>query len=197
MKENLSLIVDKISCTRNNIDIFKPLSFSVLKGQLLIIKGSNGRGKTTLLHCLAGIIPYKGIVKWKDDNNNIGYVGHKPGIKDYETVKEFITFWREIYNSKESVSDIIKKFSLSKLIYSPIGFLSYGQKKKLSFVRLSLSKSKVWLLDEPFSGMDANNRKLISKMIENNIFRKGTVILSTHESGRILNIKSKKDLIIV
>ena len=97
MKENLSLIVNKVSCTRNSINIFKPLTFKVYKGQLLVIKGKNGTGKTTLLHCLAGIIPYQGVIKWKVKNKKIGYVGHKFGLKEYETVEEFINFWREVY----------------------------------------------------------------------------------------------------
>ena len=150
MKENLSLIVNKVSCTRNSINIFKPLTFKVYKGQLLVIKGKNGTGKTTLLHCLAGIIPHQGVIKWKIKNNKIGYVGHKFGLKDYETVEEFINFWREVYKSQIILEDIVRKFSLSKLIYSPIGFLSYGQKKKLSFIRLFLLKSKIWLLDETY-----------------------------------------------
>ena len=197
MKENLSLIVNKVSCTRNSINIFKPLTFKVYKGQLLVIKGKNGTGKTTLLHCLAGIIPYQGVIKWKVKNKKIGYVGHKFGLKEYETVEEFINFWREVYKSQIILEDIVRKFSLSKLIYSPIGFLSYGQKKKLSFIRLFLLKSKIWLLDEPFSGMDAINRNMISKMIEKNINNNGIVLMSTHESRRILNVKNKKEIEIV
>jgi ABC-type transport system involved in cytochrome c biogenesis ATPase subunit len=52
------------------------------------------------------------------------------------------------------------------------------------------------LLDEPFSGMDDNNRELIVNMIESHISNKGMVVLSTHEKGRILNIKNTKELVI-
>ena len=196
MKKKLSLTVTKLSCKRNSINIFNPLFFKLSEGQLLIIKGKNGKGKTTLLHCLAGILPYEGSIKWKQKFDKIGYIGHKFGLKEHETVLDFIRFWKEVYNSKICIEEAIKFFSIAKLLFSPIAFLSYGQKKKLTFVRLYLLNSKVWLLDEPFSGMDEQNRKLIYNMINRHINKKGMVILSTHEKGKVLNIKNKRELII-
>ena len=94
MKSKLLLNVSRLSCKRNLVNLFKPISFKLRAGQLLIIRGNNGTGKTTLLHCLAGIIPYKGSVKWKKNKEKIGYVGHLFGLKETETVEEFINFWR-------------------------------------------------------------------------------------------------------
>ena len=91
---------------------------------------------------------------------------------------------------------VLEYFSLSNVLFSPIAFLSFGQKKKLTFVRLYFFNNNVWLLDEPFSGMDDNNRELIFNMIESHISNKGMVILSTHEKGRISNIKNTKELLI-
>ena len=59
--------------------------------------------------------------------------------------------------------------------------MSFGQKKKLAFVRLYLLNTKIWLLDEPFSGIDYNNKKLVSKLIQNHNNNNGAVIISTHE----------------
>ena len=56
------------------------------------------------------------------------------------------------------------------------------KKKKLAFVRLYLLDTKIWLLDEPFSGMDYNNKKLVSKLIKNHNNNYGAVIISTHEA---------------
>ena len=196
MKKKLLLTVTNLSCKRNYINIFNPLFFKLSEGQLLIIKGKNGKGKTTLLHCLAGILPYEGSIKWQQKFDKIGYVGHKFGLKENETVIDFISFWKEVYNSKICIKETVNFFSISKLLFSPIAFLSYGQKKKLTFVRLFLLNSKVWLLDEPFSGMDEQNRKLIYNMIKSHINKKGIVILSTHEKAKVFNIKNKRELII-
>ena len=197
MKKKLSLIVNKLSCERNNIKVFQPMSFKVFEGELLIVNGSNGKGKTTLLHCLAGIIPYKGSIKWVKNNEKIGYVGHKFGLKEHDTVEEFIKFWKELYQSELIVEDILKNFSLSKQFYLPLSYLSFGQKKKLAFVRLYLLNNKIWLLDEPFSGMDSVNKELIANMIKIHVLKKGIVILSTHEKGNTLNISNQKELVIV
>ena len=197
MKKKLSLIVNKLSCERNNIKVFQPMSFKVFEGELLIVNGSNGKGKTTLLHCLAGIIPYKGSIKWVKNNEKIGYVGHKFALKEHDTVEEFIKFWKELYQSELTVEDIIKNFSLAKQFYLPLSYLSFGQKKKLAFVRLYLLNNKIWLLDEPFSGMDSVNKELIANMIKIHVLKKGIVILSTHEKGNTVNISNQKELVIV
>ena len=117
-------------------------------------------------------------------------------MKEYETVYDFIKFWKAIYSSKVSIEEVVEFFSLFNVLFSPIAFLSFGQKKKLTFVRLYFFNNNVWLLDEPFSGMDDNNRELIFNMIESHISNKGMVVLSTHEKGRILNIKNTKELVI-
>ena len=196
MKKKLSLTVNKLICKRNSKSIFNVLSFKVFEGQLLIVKGKNGRGKTTLLHCLAGLLSYQGIIKWQGLEGKIGYMGHKFGLKEHETVYDFIKFWKELYRSKVSIDEVINFFSLFNLLFSPIAFLSFGQKKKLTFVRLYLFNSNVWLLDEPFSGMDEQNRKLIYNMIISHISNKGMVVLSTHEKGKIFNNKNTKELFI-
>ena len=86
---------------------------------------------------------------------------------------------------------------MSKLVYLPLAFLSFGQKKKLAFVRLFLLNNRIWLLDEPFSGMDKVNKRLIFEMIQLQLLNKGMVVLSTHEKQNKLNIKNAKELVIV
>ena len=135
MKKKLSLTVTKLICKRNSTSIFNPLSFKVSEGQLLIIKGKNGRGKTTLIHCLAGLLSYQGLVKWQGVEGKIGYIGHKFGLKEYETVYDFIKFWKEVYSSKVSIDEVVEFFSLFNILFSPIAFLSFGQKKKVNLCK--------------------------------------------------------------
>ena len=197
MKNKLILSVEKLQCKRNNFILFNCISFKVFEGGLVIIKGNNGTGKTSLLHSLCGLVSFEGKVNWKIEKKKIGYLGHHMGLKDYETAEEFIAFWKKIYNSKVNSDKIIKFFSLDKFLYKPIGALSFGQKKKLSFARLSLLESKIWLLDEPFSGMDNKNKKLIADAIKRHINKKGITILSTHDQTKLLNIHTKQEVRIV
>ena len=197
MKKKLILSVDKLQCKRNNLTIFNFITFKAYEGSLVMVRGQNGKGKTSFMHCLCGLIPYKGKIKWNIRSKYIGYVGHQVGLKDYETVEEFILFWKKIYNSKLSLEKIVNYFSLEKLLYKPIAVLSFGQKKKLSFVRIVLTESKIWLLDEPYSGMDTANQRLITKIINTHLDDKGLVILSTHEKNNLFKQRNKQELIIV
>ena len=92
---------------------------------------------------------------------------------------------------------IIKLFELEKILFSSIAYLSFGQKKKLAFARLYLLQTKIWLLDEPFAGMDKNNKNLIVNLIKNHNINKGATIISTHESLNLINIKNNKEINIV
>ena len=197
MKKKLLFEVNELECTRDFSSLFNPISFKLFSGDLFVIKGSNGSGKTSLLHCLAGLVPFKGGITWHIENSAIGYVGHKIAVKDHDTVKDFLSFWTAIYNSKKNFNKVVDLFSLSKILYTPISFLSFGQKKKLAFVRLCLLDTKIWLLDEPFSGMDYNNKKLVSKLIKNHNNNNGAVIISTHEAPNYIINNNIREINIV
>ena len=129
MKKKLLLKVDKLECSRNFSNIFKPLSFKIFSGDLFVIKGRNGSGKTSLLHCLVGLIPFRGNIVWQIENSAVGYLGHKIALKDHDTVIEFLKFWKALYNSKVNINYLIDLFILSEILEIPISFLSFGQKK--------------------------------------------------------------------
>ena len=63
----------------------------------------------------------------------------------------------------------------------PCEFLSFGQKKILSFIRLLLLESQMWLLDEPFSGLDKKNTNIIIELIRSHNNHGGSVIMTTHD----------------
>ena len=71
MKKKLLLEVNQIECSRNSLKIFKPISFQLFSGDLFIIKGKNGSGKTSLIHCLVGLIPFRGEMFWNIQDSPI------------------------------------------------------------------------------------------------------------------------------
>ena len=196
MKAKPYITVKNLSCSRNYMNVFRNVSLTVYPKSYLIIKGRNGSGKTSLLLGLAGHLSIQGYIKWSRELTSIGYVGHKTALKENEKVDDYINFWKLFYRSKWNKDDIINLFSLKKIIDLPTSLLSYGQKKLLSFIRLNMLKSKVWLLDEPLSGLDYTNKQLILKMIEIHNKNGGATVMTTHDDTYLIRKAKHKEIII-
>ena len=196
MKYKPYITVKNLSCSRNYMNVFRNVSLTIYPKSYLVIKGRNGSGKTSLLLGLAGHLSLEGYIKWNSELTTVGYVGHKTALKENERVDDYINFWKRFYRSKWNKEDIIKLYSLRKIIDSPTSLLSYGQKKLLSFIRLNMLKSKVWLLDEPLSGLDYNNKQLILEMVEIHNKNGGATVMTTHDDS-YLTRKAKHEEIII
>ncbi len=183
MKEKIYINIKNINCYRNNLNVFRNISFTVRSKDFVIIRGKNGSGKTSLLLGLAGILCFDGDIKWKKGLNKIGYVGHKNALKENERVNDYIDFWLDFYQSSCKKEDIIKQYSLKNILDYQTNLLSFGQKKLLSFLRLHMLKSLVWLLDEPLSGLDKKNKGLILERIEKHNNSGGATVMTTHDES--------------
>lgn len=176
------LQVSKLNCERNYLNILKNISFNLYAGEALLVRGKNGSGKTSLLLSVAGVLPYTGIVRFNVNIDSVGYVGHKNAVRLNETVEQYVQFWKNLYSSEVTIDEIINKFKLQDIYELPTHFLSFGQRKKLSFIRLFLLKTLIWLLDEPLTGLDKKNKIFISDMIFKHMRKGGAIILTSHEN---------------
>ena len=195
MSKEYLLKVKNLSFFRNNDLIFKQLSFVLCPGELAFIDGENGAGKTSFLLCIANVLTdYTGSISIKNNINNLGYVGHKNALNEIETVREFFSFWRQVYNYKKNYIHILKYFNLIEFMESPINILSFGQKKKLSFARLIMMNSQIWLLDEPISGLDKKTKRIIIDLIKKHIKKGGGVLVTSHQNLNYFDKKKTKRL---
>lgn len=186
--------------SRNKRLIFDNFSLKIQKSQIMILIGNNGVGKTTLFDLIIGILqPSNGEIKihnkatfelFKYKREFFTYIPHKDALKDNLTVMENIENWLHLSNnnfSKEEVVNNLKYFDLSLMTNIKVGHLSHGQKKKVSLSKLLLSRNSLWLLDEPFNGLDKKSSLKVKSLIEKHSKSGGSVLLSTH-----LDIKIKK-----
>ena len=191
MRKEFLLEVQGLSCERNYKLIFKNISFSLLPGGVIFVNGDNGSGKTSLLLTLSGVLSFSGKIKIKEKyKNKGGYVGHKNALNESETVKDFLYFWKRILAFEEDINHTINYFELKKILNTPIGLLSFGQKKKLCFSRLQMTKSKIWLLDEPISGLDKKTKFLILKLITDHLDSGGGAIITSHQPIKLNRSKN-------
>ena len=186
--------------SRNKRLIFDNFSLKIQKSQIMILIGNNGVGKTTLFDLIIGILqPSNGEIKihnkatfelFNHKREFFTYIPHKDALKDNLTVMENIENWLHLSNnnfSKEEVINNLKYFDLSLITNIKVGRLSHGQKKKVSLSKLLLSRNSLWLLDEPFNGLDKKSSLKVKNLIEKHSQSGGSVLLSTH-----LDVKIKK-----
>ena len=185
--------VSHLECIRHNNILFSNLNFNMNDGDLLQINGENGSGKSSLLQICSGLAePSDGAVLWNDGNirkyrydfqKNMLYLGHKNAIKESLTVKENmeIIFTLADMKKKEEFSKILKTIGLPNITNLFARNLSAGQQRRLSLTRLLMTRSKLWLLDEPFNTLDKHGKKMIEKIIFDHCNLGGIVIFTTHQ----------------
>ncbi|WP_338521745.1 heme ABC exporter ATP-binding protein CcmA [Candidatus Legionella polyplacis] len=171
--------------------LFENVNFCIDNGQLLHLKGDNGVGKTTLLKVISGIFhPENGYILYNGTNildnlflyqKNICFVGHKLGFSPLLTVKENIFFDIHLFNFTVDYKKILKQFNLQDFYDDLCYYLSIGQKRLVSLLKILITNAKFWLLDEPFVSLDKKMIIFIKKIILTHLSRGGMIILVSHQ----------------
>jgi len=187
------LLANNISFYRNNSIIFKDVNLALPPQKIINITGANGIGKTTLLKILTHILlPKKGNIFWNGKNikkNFFDYYKDVTFIMDKQTsninlsVIENIFFWKRLFSSminKKEIDAILNLLSLSNYRNTLVNFLSNGETKKLELARLVIEQKKLWILDEPYIGLDIDAINLLNETFINHTKSGGMIIFSSH-----------------
>jgi heme exporter protein A len=178
------LSVSKINFERYFEPVFEPVSFELKAGQLLLVTGTNGCGKTTLIRVLADIL-YPTSGDFVERTASMGYVGHYLGIKDDLSVIENLRFMRDFLGtSNRSCEEVIRQVGLGRVSEQLARTLSAGQRKRCALARLLLSNTRLWLLDEPYSNLDQEGVDLVDEMLTAHLEVGGACVLATHGNHR-------------
>jgi heme exporter protein A len=165
--------------------VFHDVSFAVAAGGALLLSGPNGSGKSTLLRLLAGLLrPAAGQLTWNGQDafaaadRSVAYLGHQDAVKPGLTALENLAFARRTGGGDPASA--LAALGLADLADLPARMLSAGQKRRLALSRLSLSRAKLWLLDEPTLGLDQSSVQLLGQMLARHRAAGGVVIAATH-----------------
>ena len=168
--------VRDLSVARGGVTVLEGVSFALEPGQVLVLRGANGIGKTTLLRTLAGLQPP---VAGEVTGDEIAYAGHADGLKAGLTVTENLTFWAEI-NGMAGIDVALEAMNLTDLRRRRAGDLSAGQKRRLGLARLLVTGRAVWLLDEPTVSLDAASVALFVAVLRAHLAQGGSALIATH-----------------
>ena len=188
-----------LECTRQDIILFHAINFGLNAGDILQIDGVNGSGKTSLIRILAGLIkPTAGEVYWKgtpvqhcryEFQRETGYIGHLNGIKDGLTALENLRIARDLANINVTVDfpGILERIGLAGMDEVYVNAMSAGQRRRLALARLLIDCKKIWLLDEPFTSLDAEGKVIVERMISEHSSAGGITVFATHQPLEIKN----------
>ena len=187
-----------VECERGGKTLFRALSFELQAGQALRVAGANGSGKTSLLRILCGLLaPAGGEVRWRgtpirslkeEYSGQLVYLGHAPAVKEELTAAENLEIGCRLAGQRpsgEAVGKALQAFGLAgegRILRR----LSQGQRRRAALARLALSGAlPLWLLDEPFSALDAQGSKVLRETIAEHLARGGATVFTTHQDAGI------------
>lgn len=188
------LIGNNMTHKRGGFPLFKDISFSLKKGEIIAIQGPNGSGKSTLLRMLAGLIaPQPQTLFWEKKEitarnvsiyqQELQYSGHKLALHPEARVKDQIYLWKDLYGmSAQSIDHTLEDWGIAPFKNKKIAHLSHGQQKRLSLSRCAWLKRPLWILDEPESGLDQQGKEILLQSLSKHIEKGGLAVIATHES---------------
>ncbi len=192
------ILVKDLTIERSNKNIFENVNLSLGSGKIILLKGKNGSGKTTLLKALLNLIePSSGAIYWKGKLlkknlynffNHVTYIADRTSSLSKLSVQENIKIWKKIFFSNISnsqVENILKTLKLDIYLDQKVYSLSFGETKKLEFLRLIIENKKIWILDEPLSNLDNESIDVIAQTFEDHRSKEGSIIFSSHQESEI------------
>jgi heme exporter protein A len=190
----MRLVARTLACERGGRIVFDALSFAVAGGEALVLTGPNGAGKSSLLRVLAGLLRLRSgdlTLEGGDAELSLSeqchFAGHFDPVKPALTVHDNLRFWADFLGGApgQAVNEALDAVGLADLVDLPAGYLSAGQRRRLSLARLLAVHRPVWLLDEPTAALDAAAQARFAALCGEYLRSGGILVAATHAPLRI------------
>ncbi|MFZ3382734.1 MAG: ATP-binding cassette domain-containing protein [Candidatus Methanoperedens sp.] len=186
--------VSNLAKSYNGQDVVRDISFDISKGEVFGLIGPNGAGKTTIIRMLLDIIrPDSGEIMILNKalsgeiKNRIGYLPEERGLYKKLTVFETLRYLGALKeaDSKERAAFLLEKMGMLQHKDKKISELSKGMQQKIQLIAAIIHDPEFIILDEPFSGLDPVNMKLVKDLIMDLGKEGKTILISTHMMDQV------------
>jgi heme exporter protein A len=187
--KNLTLI-------RGESCLFQGLEFALSRGELLLLEGQNGSGKTSLMRAIAGMLTLEtGEILWNDlpvseqrqeFHGSLVWLAHRTGLKGDLTLVENLRFEGSLRRQANvDRAAIFERLGISRLRRLPLRSLSAGQQRRVALARMLLADVPLWLMDEPFTNLDREGRQMVMDLTEEHLAGGGMCVMAAHQDVEI------------
>lgn len=198
----MKLSVNGLRFSYSDKPIINDLSLNINNGEFVSILGPSGCGKSTLLNIFAGILkPQSGEIlidnkKYEKANHHFAYMPQNDLLLPWKTILDNVCLYGEIHHYKKEIKETslhqMEKFGLKGCENKYPDELSGGMRQRAAFLRTTLCKADIYLLDEPFGALDVITRgdmqDWLAELCSN---LKKTIILVTHDTDEAIYLSDR------
>jgi heme exporter protein A len=179
-----SLSLDNVAVMRGNRILLRGLSVAARAGDVIWIRGANGCGKSSLLRLVAGLLTVmSGAIQ---SEGRMALADENMALDANVTVEAALRFWADLDGaSADARRAALTDMDLQNLIHIPVRFLSTGQRKRASIARVLASNADIWLMDEPYNGLDSASCARLDQAIIARVASGGIVLVAAHQPPSI------------
>jgi heme exporter protein A len=177
-----------LGCVRGSREVFRNVNFSLVSGEALAVLGRNGAGKSSLLRIIAGLLRLESGRLELDGGDpeltipeQAHYLGHLDALKPALSVAENLAFWAGYLGIGPAAGDAaLEAVGLAAIRDLPAGYLSAGQRRRLSIARLLAVPRPIWLLDEAAAALDQAAQTRLVELMRTHLAGGGLIVAATH-----------------
>ena len=192
-----------LSSSRGHRILFEDLALRISAGEVVQVLGANGSGKTTLLRILCGLQPpTSGNIRFRDRDvvpgapelrAEIQYIGHAGGVKLDLTPRENLDVAVALgaRPTGTTAKEALARLEMDEFGEVPVRTLSAGQRQRVALARLLTCSSLLWVLDEPFTALDAGGVATIDAMLREHVEAGGAAIITSHHPVALARVNPR------